>query len=180
MISGTAETPETLLRAVYPELRQMAAGLLRRERADHTLQRTALVHEAFIRLFGKDFTRAISPQEFIARAAHQMREILIDYARKHKSKKRGGDCSRVPLVEADLGTDRDDVTLLSLDEALDRLSKIDPRASSVVELKFFGGHTNAETGAILGISDGTVEADWQFARSWLYGVFSDKRHTSRL
>jgi RNA polymerase sigma factor (TIGR02999 family) len=165
---------ERLAQAVYPELREMAGRLLRRERNDHTLQRTALVNEAFVRLFKNPPKPDLSCRELYSLAAHQMRNILIDYGRRHSSLKRGGDFVREPLFEADRSLCRNPDSLLALNEALDRLGMTDSRALSVVELKFFGGYTNAETAAILGFSDGTVEENWQFARSWLYGVLSDR------
>jgi RNA polymerase sigma factor (TIGR02999 family) len=174
VVAQWSEANQVLIGTVYPELKEMAARLLRRERDGHTLQRTALVHEAFIRLFGERPGQHLAVHNFLGLAAHQMRQILIDYARKHKSQKRGGELERVPLFEADsplvIGVED---SLLALNEALDRLGTIDARALSVVELKFFCGYTNAETAAILRISDGTVEADWQFARSWLYGTLAD-------
>jgi len=170
---------EALVIAVYQELREMAARLLRRERDDHALQRTALVHEAFIRLFGTRPGAAVSQQHFLALAAHQMRLILIDYGRRHNSEKRGGKASRVPLFEAESGDAAGSDALLALDEALGRLGKIDPRALSVVELKFFSGHTTDEVAEILGVSDGTVEADWKFARSWLFGNLTSQPSTAR-
>lgn len=162
------ETHEELIRTVYPQLRKMAARLLSRERDNHTLQRTALVHEAFIRLFGKRPTKDCFPQSFLGLAAHQMRQILIDYGRKHGAKKRGADFARVPLFDADCRLTRDEDSLLALNEALERLGEMDQRALSVVELKFFGGFTNAESAEILGVSDGTVEATWLHARLWLF------------
>jgi RNA polymerase sigma factor (TIGR02999 family) len=169
------ETTENLIRAVYPELREMAARLLRRERRDHTLQRTALVHETFIRLFGKHPEQSLSAKNFLALAAHQMRLILIDHGRKHRSQKRGGEYDREPLFEGDHRFVRDEDSLLALNEALERLGKLDSRAHSIVELKFFGGFTNAEAAAILGVSDATVEANWQFARTWLFGALATGR-----
>jgi RNA polymerase sigma factor (TIGR02999 family) len=180
MVVEWPEANQDLIRAVYPELREMAAWLLRRERDDHTLQRTALVHEAFIRLFGRSPDQTLSAQNFLALAAHQMRRILIDYGRKRHSQKRGGEFVRVPLFESEPSIVRDEDSLLALNEALDLLGKIDSRALSVVELKFFGGYTNEEAAEILGVSDGTVEGDWQFARSWLFGALTDKDARSRV
>ena len=167
---------------LYPELREMAARLLRRERDDHTLQRTALVHETFIRLLARRSTHTDSSEGFLARAAHLMREILIDYGRRRHAKKRGGDFARVALFEADqaLRTDRDEDGLIALNQALDQLGKIDQRALSVVELKFFCGCTNAEAAKILRMSDGTVESDWQFARSQLFGILTRKSPRSQV
>lgn len=180
MVVECPPVSEDLIKAAYPELREMAARLLRRERDDHTLQRTALVHEAFIRLFGIKPEDMSSQENFLALAAHLMRQILVDYARKHGAKKRGGEFGRVPLFEADMYADRDEDSLFALDEALERLGRIDERALYVVELKFFCGYTNRETARILRVSDGTVEADWQFARSWLFGILADKTRPSRV
>jgi RNA polymerase sigma factor (TIGR02999 family) len=169
MPAAWSEATETLIQEVYPELREMAARLMRREREDHTLQRTALVHEALIRLFGKGPDHAPSPGSFLAFAAHQMRQILVDHARRHRSLKGGGAYLRVPLLEEHTPAVRDDDSLLALDQALARLGELDPRALSVVELKFYCGFTNQETACVLSTSDSTVEEDWQFARSWLFG-----------
>ena len=109
-----------------------------------------------------------------------MREILIDYGRRHRAKKRGGDFDRVPLFEIDPSVEEDLDRFLGLDQVLNRLGRIDPRALNVVELKFFGGYTNAETAKILGVSDGTVEADWQYGRSWLFGALKEKSPNSQL
>jgi RNA polymerase sigma-70 factor (ECF subfamily) len=164
----TEDTSERLIRAAYPELREMAARLLRRERDGHTLQSTALVHETFLRLFKKPPDPAMSRQEFLALAAHQMRNILIDYGRMRRAQRRGGALTRVPLFETECGFERDTDGLLALDEALNRLANLDPRLLSVVELKFFAGFTTDETAEILGVSDGTVEQDWKFSKSWLF------------
>lgn len=169
---GWGPETEALIREVYPELREMAGCLMRRERAGHTLQRTALVHETFIRLFGVHPGGTTSVRSFLALAAHQMRNILIDYARRHRSLKAGGGYSRVPLFEVEDGRAQDADALLALNEALDRLGELDERALSVVELKFFGGFTTAEAAAVLQVSDGTVEEDWHFARSWLFGALT--------
>jgi RNA polymerase sigma-70 factor, ECF subfamily len=159
---------ERLIKMLYPELRELAGRLLRRERRNHTLQQTALVHEAFMRMLkGKARLKDLPPAEFLALAAHQMRLILIDYGRKHRAKKRGGEFSRVPLFEFEHSFERDEEALLALDEALNRLAKLDQRAVKVVELKYFAGCTNDEVAEVLGVSDGTVEADWLHARLWL-------------
>ena len=158
-----------LIDQVYPQIREIAGRLLRKERDDHTLQRTALVHEAFLRMFGKGQPRNLAPEDYLIFAVHQMRQILIDYGRKHRAKKRGGDYSRVALFESEhAAVARDEDSLLDLNEALERLGQLDPRALSVVELKFFGGCTNAEAAEALRVSDGTIEAVWLHARLWLY------------
>ncbi len=167
-MSIESRTEDDLIREVYPQLRETARRLLRSEREGHTLQPTALVHETFLRLFGKIPNTANTPQTLLALAAHQMRHVLIDYARKHKSQKRGGDFSRVPLFDSLRTTDGEDIhALTGLNEALELLGRTDARALAVVELKFFAGFTNEETARILGISDGTVEANWHHARLWL-------------
>lgn len=158
----------------------MAARLLRRERGGHTLQRTALAHEAFLRLFGRIPGPEVSVESFLTSAARQMRQILIDHSRKRHAQKRGGAAVRVPFTDADQGMSRDEDSVLALDQALRKLEALDPRAHAVVELKFFCGFTNEEAARILGVSDGTVESNWQFARSWLFGVLADKRRCSRL
>lgn len=163
---------ESLIKTIYPELRELAGRLLRKERDNHTLQRTALIHETFIRILGKRRVRDFTPQQFLAFAAHQMRQILIDYGRKHSAKKRGGELARVPFFESEHGLFRDEDGLLALNEALERLGELDARALCVVELKYFGGCTNAETAEVLGVSDGTVEAIWLHARLWLYRELS--------
>ena len=161
-------TVEELIREVYPQLRETARRLLRAERQGHTLQPTALVHETFLKLFGKVPDTALVPQRFLALAAHQMRQVLIDYARRHNSQKRGSEFSRIPLLDAEVCLPGGFDSLTALNEVLDRLGACDPRSLAVVELKFFAGFTNAESARILGISDGTVEAAWQYARLWLW------------
>lgn len=165
---GESLFPEELIRAVYPQLRETARRLLRSERNGHTLQPTALVHESFLKLFGKIATASLTPQSFLALAAHQMRQVLVDYARKHKSQKRGGEFSRVPLFDIHQSLSGDLDTLADLNEVLERLGRTDPRALVVVELKFFAGFTNDEAAQILNLSDATVESTWQYARLWLF------------
>jgi len=159
---------ETLLRELYPELRAMAGALAHSERRGHTLQRTALVHEAFLRL-SKNFAGvALGREQFLSLVGHEMRMLLIDYARKHRAQRRGGEFQRVPLFEDASLSDRYDDDFLALDEALNRLAKVRERSVSVVELKFFAGFTNNEIAAILSVSGKTVESDWSYARAWLY------------
>jgi RNA polymerase sigma factor (TIGR02999 family) len=174
------QADEELLRGIYSELRDMAARLLRSERHAHTLQPTALAHEAYIRLLGKGLRKDLLPQEFLALAVHQMRQILVDYGRKHYAQKRGAGLNRVPLTEWASRIFRDEDSVVALNEALERLGELDPRARSVVELKFFGGMTNAETAAVIGVCHATIEADWQFARAWLYGRLSGAPNPRRV
>ncbi|MGH7460919.1 MAG: sigma-70 family RNA polymerase sigma factor [Longimicrobiales bacterium] len=153
---------------VYDELRRLARHQLRREPDGHTLSTTALVHEAYLRLI--DQTRADwrDRAHFLAVAATAMRRILIDYARRHRSSKRGGELRRVPLEEKDMPlVERADV-LVALDDALTRLAALDARQARVVECRYFGGLTEEETAQALAISPRTAKRDWAKARSWLY------------
>lgn len=172
MQAAVFELPDDLIRAVYPELRRLAGALLRGERCNHTLQRTALVHEALIRVFGNRPKPDVPQHMLLALTARHMRQALIDYGRRRRSQKRGGAIVRVPLEEHADGCLGNRDSLLSLNGALETLGAFDSRALSVVELKFFCGFTNEEVSKILGVSDSTVEADWQFARAWLYGVLA--------
>ena len=156
-----------LMDAVYGELRRLARGYLRRERPDHSLRPTALVHEAYLKLVDQRRVRWESRAHFFAIAAHLMRRILVDHARAHKAAKRGGG-ARVPLLDIDAGAPAPDVEILALDRALDRLEAIDQRRSQLVELRFFGGLTVDETAAVLAVAPITVKRDWVLARAWLY------------
>jgi RNA polymerase sigma factor (TIGR02999 family) len=167
MASDLIHVDARVIEAVYPELRAMAGNLMTRERQGHILQRTALVNECFIRLFGNCPSGTISTGNFLAPAAHQMRHILIEHARREAAQKRGNRTVHVPLSEGDGTIEPVEDEWLALDQVLDRLGGIDKRALSVVELRFFCGYTTLETAGILGVSGGTVESDWQFARSWL-------------
>ena len=168
-VQGREHEVEITFKALYPQLRELAGRMLGGERFNHTLQRTALVHEIFLRLFqGKRKLRDVPPEQFLALAAHQMRLLLIDYARKRLAKKRGGNFLRVPLFESTHSVLRDEDSMLVMEEALSRLGSVDARALRVVELKFFAGCTNDETAKLLGCSDGTVEAIWLHARLWLH------------
>lgn len=173
-MSVAADRFDILLRELYPELRTMAGFLVRRERAGHTLQRTALVHEAFLRLFNNIDLLTVSRESFLALAGRQMRRILIDHARRHNAARHGGGMARVPLFESDHIWERDGDELIALDSAMERLVKVDERAASVVELKFFAGFTTDEMAAILGVSDATVESDWTHAKAWLYRELTKK------
>jgi RNA polymerase sigma factor (TIGR02999 family) len=154
---------------VYGELHQRAAGYLRRERRDHTLQPTALVHEAYLRLVDQ---RAAwkNRAHFLAVAAQMMRRVLVDHARRRKMAKRPGRWVRVRLDERVAEMPAPDVELLDLDAALTRLAAFDPRKSQIAELRFFGGLSLEETGHVLGLSIASVERDWQAARAWLFAA----------
>jgi RNA polymerase sigma factor (TIGR02999 family) len=155
-----------LLPLVYDELRRLAQGQLVHERPGQTLQATALVHEAYVRLVGSEDLRWESRAHFFAAAARAMRRILVDRARKRQTQKHGGDRDRVPLDElADLANEPRPERLL----ALDRLEQIEPRKAQIVMLHYFAGLTIDETAQALGISLRTVTREWLFARTWLYG-----------
>lgn len=164
---GDTEVLEELLPLVYRELRKVAAGYLRKERSNHTLQPTALVHEAYLKLLGQDRTHWSNRAHFFAIAAQAMRRILVDHARKEKAAKRGGPLAAISLEDApQLGRSRS-IDLIALDLALERLTKLDERQARVVELRFFGGLTVEETSQIMDLSERTVAREWQMARAWL-------------
>jgi RNA polymerase sigma factor (TIGR02999 family) len=164
---GDQESLHVLLPLVYDELRRLAQHHLRRERGEHTLQSTALVHEAYLRMVKPGSLQIESRGHFFALASQLMREILVDYARSRKAAKRDGG-SRVTLdVAAELAMPKG-VDLLALDDALNQLSKMDARQSRIVELRFFGGLSLEETSNFLGVSSATVERDWTVARAWLH------------
>jgi len=153
---------------VYRELRGLARAQLRHERPDHTLQTTALVHEAYLRMLGGQSPPWNDRGHFFRAAAEAMRRILIEHARKHRRIKRGGGRVRVSLSGLKLGASEDLDTILALDEALGRLDKQDPRIADVVRLRFFAGLSVEETAKALEVSERTVKREWSFARAWLY------------
>ena len=157
-----------LMPLVYDELHRLARHQMRNERPDHTLQATALVHEAYLRLVSQSDRTWQNRAHFIGVAAQVMRRILIDHARAHRATKREGMLQRVPLEEPLLFTEQQSEELLALNEALERLAQIDARQSRVVELRFFGGLTVEETAEALGMSSKTVKRDWNVARAWLH------------
>lgn len=162
------ETARTrLIDAVYDELRRLARGSLRGERADHSLTPTALVHEAYLKLIDQRHVRWQNRAHFFAIAAHVMRRVLVDHARSRGAVKRDGG-QRVPLLDAETAADPPDVDVLDLDAALEKLSMVDPRQSELVELRFFGGLTVDEAAAVVGVAPATVDRDWALARAWLF------------
>ncbi len=163
---GNRDAVDALIPLVYAQLRRLAAHYLRGERGDHTLQPTALVHEAFLKLIEQE-TPWQNRAHFFAMAASLMRRILVDYARSHLAEKRGGTAEKVSLDEAFLFAREKPAQMVALDDALKRLAEKDSRRSRVVELKFFGGLNNEEIGEILGIHSNTVLRDWNLARAWL-------------
>jgi RNA polymerase sigma factor (TIGR02999 family) len=160
---------------VYAELRRRARAYLRRERPGHTLQPTALVHEAYLRLAGQDQSAWKNRDQFYGIAAQMMRRILVDHARAHNMAKRSGKWARVSVVEAIAQQPPVEADVLDLDTALNELASFDVRKSQVAELKFFGGLSLEETGQALGISVATVEREWQAARAWLYSRLTKRR-----
>ena len=152
---------------LYSELRKLASGYLRRERSDHTLQTTALVHEAYLRLADQREIRWKSREQFLGIAAQLMRRILVDYSRGHDAKKRGKSFERVFLEEA-AGVSKGKATdVVALDEALTRLAEFDPQQSQLVELRFFGGLSIDEAAGVLRVSRTTVKRNWSVAKAWL-------------
>ena len=170
--NGDQEALDKLMPLVYAELRQMARRYMRAERTDHTLQTTALVHEAYMRLVNQNRVTWKNRAHFFAIAAQMMRRILVDHARSYRYDKRGGGAIKLSLDEAAVLSSEQAAEMIALDQALVGLEKVDARKSRVVELKFFGGLTTDEAAEILEVSKRTVESDWNFAQAWLYREMS--------
>lgn len=158
---------EELMPLVHDELRHLAVRYLRRERANHTLQPTALVNEAYMRLVGQQKVEWQSRAQFYGLASTLMRHILVDYARKNLTEKRGGDPHRISLDSTNRTTLDPQIEFLAVHEALERLAVFDPQKSRIVELRFFGGLSIAETAEVLKIGHASVERDWTLAKAWL-------------
>ncbi len=172
LAAGDAGARDTLLQLVYEELRKLAESRMRQESPGQTLQATALVHEAYLRLVSEDAAKWENRAHFFHAAAEAMRRILIERARRRKRLKHGGgrlrfDVDEVPVVEVAASPEADPGELLALDEALERLAKEDARLAQVVMLRFFGGLSVERVAEVLGVSDRTVKRDWEFARAWL-------------
>jgi RNA polymerase sigma-70 factor, ECF subfamily len=165
---GDSSAPEELLPVVYNELRKLAAGYLKNERPDHTLQATALVHEAYIRLVDWEKVSWQNRAHFFSVAAQVMRNILVDHARQKKTEMHGGNLQKLALDEAISFSQNREVDLVDLDDALKDLAKLDERQSKIVELRFFAGLTIEETAHTIGVSTMTVSREWNFAKAWLY------------
>ncbi|HVS66092.1 MAG TPA: sigma-70 family RNA polymerase sigma factor [Thermoanaerobaculia bacterium] len=166
--TGSDAALDELMPIVYSELRAIAAGQLRGERADHTLQATALVNEAFLRLVNQDRVLWQNRGHFFAVAARAMRRILVDHARRRNARKRGGNDRRVPLDDVEIAVAAE-VDLLELEASLTRLEALDSRQARIVELRFFAGCTMEEVAEALGISASTAKRQWRLARVWLRG-----------
>ena len=179
--NGNRDAAAGLMPLVYDELRRLARGYLQRERGDHTLQATGLVHEAYLRLVDQKTTTWKNRAHFFGVAAQLMRRILVDHARRHRSEKRGGDRTKVEFDEALMPAAPRDLDVIALDDALQDLAKLNPQHSQVVELRFFGGMSLEEVAEVLAVSPRTVQREWRMARAWLRRqIFPDPRDdTSR-
>ena len=172
LTDGDHAALDELLSLVYSELRRLAASYLRRERQGHTLQPTALVHEAYLRLIDQTQVRWQNRAHFFGVAAQMMRRILVDHARQQQAEKRGGEFQKFSLDDMNINLDVSGErasNLVALDEALERLAALDPQKARVVELRFFGGLSVEETAEVLGVSAPTVKRQWRMAKAWLYG-----------
>lgn len=166
--AGDREALDALMPLVYEELRRLARHYLQQERPDHTLQSTALVHEAYVRLLGQDPPEWKSRTHFFGFAARLMRQILVDHARSHKAAKRGGNSLKLTLEEGLEHGRGKDLDVVALDDALNHLAELSPQQSQIVELRFFSGLTIEDTSEVLGISPATVKRSWTAARAWLF------------
>jgi RNA polymerase sigma-70 factor (ECF subfamily) len=171
---GRPQAFEELLPVVYSELRRQAGRYLRRERANHTLQPTALVHEAYLRLVDQRNVRWQNRAHFFAIAAQAMRRILVDHARAQARVKRGGPKAQVTLDDAMLAAEQQSIDTIALDQALQRLAALDERQSRIVELRFFGGLSVEEVAEVMKISPATIKREWSMAKAWLYSELTRK------
>jgi RNA polymerase sigma factor (TIGR02999 family) len=181
-VTGALQTADTgepvpleeLVELIYDELRAMAHRQLAREPAGHTLQTTALVHEAWLRLAGGSEVGRRGRAYFFAACARAIRQVLVDHARRHRAAKRGGGALAVELADVHLAVDEFAVELIDLDEALVRLAELEPRHAQVVECRYFGGMSVEETAEALGVSPRTVKYDWALARAWLFDALGGR------
>ncbi len=164
---GDSQAAEELAALLYGELHELARREMLAERADHTLQPTALVHEAYLRLVAEKDSSFADRESFFAAAATTIRRVLVDHARKRAREKRGGGHLRVPLEGLDVAEPLEDQELLTLDEALAQLAAIDPTKARIVELRFFAGLSVGELGQAVGVSESTIRREWRMARAWL-------------
>ncbi len=174
LTDGNQDVVNEILPHIYSELRRLAGSYLRRERSDHTLQPTALVHEAYMKLIDQRNVKWQNRAHFFGIAAQVMRRILMDHARKHLANKRGGDADILPLEEEILVVSHDkSAELIALDEALEQLATFDPQKARIVELRYFGGLSIEETAEVLGVSVPTINRHWKTAKAWLYSELSN-------
>ncbi len=170
---GDVDVGDLLMPMVYDELRKIARAYLYRERKGHTLETSALVNEAYLKLIDQSRVKWVNRAHFFAIAAQTMRRILVDHARARASRKRGGDLHKVPLEEAIHKGQERPIDLVALDDALDRLAESDELKSKIIELRFFGGLTHDEIAEVVGMSLSTVERQWRLARAWLFATMAD-------
>jgi RNA polymerase sigma factor (TIGR02999 family) len=171
---GDRQAVDLLLPAVYRELRRLAAGYLQRERGGHTLQPTALVHEAYLRMVDQSRVQWQNRGHFFGIAAQMMRRVLVDHARSQGANKRGGGAEKLPLGEELVASIERSSELVAIDDALAALEQMDPDKAKVVELRFFGGLSIEETAAATGVSVATVNRQWRMAKAWLYAELQKK------
>lgn len=176
--AGNRAASERLFPLVYEELKRQARKHLSRERTDHTLQPTALVHEAFLRMVDQTSPAIENRVHFFAFASRIMRRILVDHAREHNAAKRGGGAIRLSIDDVQIPLEQRAAGFLALDEALERLSQFDERKCRVVEMRFFGGLNDEEIAEVLGVTSRTVLRDWKKARLWLYRELSRSEPTA--
>jgi len=176
---GDPWAADRLFPLVYDQLHRIAHRQLGRERVDHTLETTGLVHEAYLKLVDQSRAQWSERSQFFAIAARAMRRILVDYARQHLAAKRGGRRERVDLDGELMSLDQRADVLICVDEALERLRTVDERASRVVECRFFGGYTEEETAETLGVTARTVRRDWIRAKAWLYQALREDEQSSQ-
>ena len=173
---GNARATDELLPLVYDQLRRIAQQKMMEERPGHTLQATALVHEAYLKLVGSEDIKWTSRAHFFAAAGEAMRRILVDHARERGRIKRGGDRDRMPLNVAELAAEQNSSQILALDEAIRRLEREDARVFRVVMLRFFAGLSVEETAKAMNVSERTVKREWAFARAWLCNALRGEAH----
>jgi RNA polymerase sigma factor (TIGR02999 family) len=170
LTDGNTDVVNQILPHIYDELKRLAGSYLRRERPDHTLQPTALVHEAYMKLIDQKNVRWQNRAHFFGIAAQVMRRILMDHARKHKAEKRGGEADKLPIDEGIIVVSQESSSqLLALDDALKTLAELDPQKAKIVELRYFGGLSIEETAEVMGVSVPTINRQWKMAKAWLYG-----------
>lgn len=170
---GNADAAERLFPLVYDELKRQARRYLFRERVNHTLQPTALVHEAYIKMIDQSSLSLQNRAHFFGIASRIMRQILVDHARAYNAEKRGGAAERFSIEDLDILPEQSAADLIELDDALKRLEAIDERKAKVVDMRFFGGLKDAEIAEVLGVTEKTVRRDWQFAKLWLFRELSE-------